>query len=162
MFSTAQQEGVVLTRTRPTGNGAGSNGTVHTKTHQTIVAPPLEISVQRDGHTTLLRLAGELDMATADELRRHILMALEHHDPHRLLLDLSKLDFTDSSGLAALVWAHQLLSSRGRQLRLHHPQPQVRRVLHITGLHTRLHITESPHAPRRSDRGARQQSNRRR
>ncbi|QXJ22276.1 STAS domain-containing protein [Actinomadura graeca] len=102
----------------------------------------LAVDVQQDGSTTVLRLSGELDVATADDLRFHIRAAVEAHAPQRLLLDLSQLGFADSSGLSVLVWAHQLMSDRGHQLRLHHPQPQVMRVLHITGLHTRLHITE--------------------
>jgi anti-anti-sigma factor len=113
-------------------------------------SPLLGIDIQRDGRTTILWLTGELDLATADELRRHVLLALDRHDPDRLLLDLSELSFTDSSGLAAMVWAHQLLTDRGRQLRLRCPRPLVRRALYITGLHTRLHITEAPPA-----RGAR-------
>lgn len=109
---------------------------------------PLHIDIRRDGRTTVLRLTGELDMATADVLRHHILLALGQHDPDRLLLDLTGLEFADSSGLAAMVWAHRLLTERGRQLRLYRPQPGVRRVLHVTGLHTRLHITETPPPPR--------------
>ncbi|WP_169806850.1 STAS domain-containing protein [Actinomadura macra] len=103
----------------------------------------LAVDVHHDGTTTELRLSGELDVATADELRHHIRMAVNAHNPHRLLLEMSGLGFADSSGLSVLVWAHQLMSERGHQLRLHHPQPQVMRVLHITGLHTRLHITEA-------------------
>ncbi|MFC6881395.1 MULTISPECIES: STAS domain-containing protein [Actinomadura] len=104
---------------------------------------PLGIGVLRDGYTTILRLHGELDIATAPDLRRHITLAIEEHDPHRLLLHLSDLAFIDSSGLAVVVWAHQTLDRRGRQLRLHHPSHRVLRILHVTGLHTRLHITET-------------------
>ncbi|GAA2159658.1 hypothetical protein GCM10009727_71740 [Actinomadura napierensis] len=91
----------------------------------------------------MLRLHGELDVATAAGLHRHIAVVLNEHDPHRLLLELSELTFTDSSGLAVMVWAHQSLDRRGRQLRLYHPHPRVLRILQVTGLHTRLHITES-------------------
>jgi anti-anti-sigma factor len=102
----------------------------------------LTILVHPDEPTTELRLTGELDCATADDLRHHIAVAIDAHDPHRLLLDLSGLDFIDSSGLSVMVRAHQLMARRGRRLYLHDPQPRVRRILHIAGLHTRLHITE--------------------
>ncbi|NED49705.1 STAS domain-containing protein, partial [Micromonospora aurantiaca] len=68
---------------------------------------------------------------------------IDRHDPHRLLLDLSELSFADSSGLAVLVWAHQVMTGHGRQLRLHHPQSRVLRIMNIAGLHNRLHITEA-------------------
>jgi anti-anti-sigma factor len=103
---------------------------------------PLSIGVDHDGSTVVLRLHGELDLATAEQLRRRIRTVLAEHDPHRLLLDLAELTFADSSGLAVLVWAHKRLASRDRQLRLHHPHRQIRRILHITGLDTRLHITD--------------------
>ena len=99
--------------------------------------------------TAELRLRGELDVAAAGDLRRHLAALLDEHDPHRLLLDLSELSFADSSGLAVLVWAHQAMSERGRRLHLHHPQPRVLRILNITGLRNRLHVTEADAAPRR-------------
>ncbi|MFB4296249.1 STAS domain-containing protein [Actinomadura sp. NTSP31] len=119
--------------TAPVPTGAGHHGPE---------PAPLRIGVQHDGRTTVLRLCGELDLATAGGLHRHITVVLNEHDPHRLLLELSELTFTDSSGLAVMVWAHQSLDRRGRQLRLYHPHPRVLRILHVTGLHTRLHITE--------------------
>jgi anti-anti-sigma factor len=107
-------------------------------------APGLMVGVEHDGSTSIVTLHGELDIAGAGRLGGHIAAVITEHDPHRLLLELSELAFTDSSGLAVMVWAHQVLDRRGRQLRLHHPQPRVLRLLNITGLHTRLHITEAP------------------
>ncbi|MFB4305285.1 STAS domain-containing protein [Actinomadura sp. GTD37] len=103
----------------------------------------LTVDAHPDGTTVELRLSGELDVAGSGDLRRHIGAVIAAHDPHRLVLDLSRLSFADSSGLAAIVWAHKAMSGRGGRLRLHHPHPRVLRVLHITGLHTRLHITEA-------------------
>jgi anti-anti-sigma factor len=103
---------------------------------------PLSIALDLDGSTAVLRLKGELDLATAEQLRGSIRTVLKEHDPHRLLLDMTDLSFADSSGLAVMVWAHKQLAARDRQLRLHHPQRNVRRILSITGLDTRLHITD--------------------
>jgi anti-anti-sigma factor len=114
----------------------------------------LRISTHVDGNTTVLYLAGELDIANADGLRQEIRLILDRHDPQVLLLDLSQLAFTDSSGLAAIVWAHQQLTARKGQLRLQHPSPLLSRVLHTTGLHNELHLTPAPHPPRRSELAA--------
>jgi anti-anti-sigma factor len=105
--------------------------------------PPLQIEVHHDDATTVVLLRGELDVATAEPLRGHIYTALTEHDPHRFVVDLTDLTFTDSSGLGILIWADRLLNRRGRRLQLCNPRGQVLRVLHITGLHTRLHITDS-------------------
>ncbi|WP_165964671.1 STAS domain-containing protein, partial [Actinomadura sp. KC216] len=118
---------------------ADENARAHQLTH----ACGLMVGVEHDGSTTTVFLHGELDIAGAGRLGDHIAAVIAEHDPHRLLLELSELAFTDSSGLAVMVWAHQVMDRRGRQARLHHPQPRVLRLLHVTGLHTRLHITEA-------------------
>ncbi|TYB49754.1 STAS domain-containing protein [Actinomadura chibensis] len=112
----------------------------------------LAITVRRDGSTTELHLHGELDIATAEELRWHISEVITAHDPDRILLDLSELSFADSTGLSVMVWAHQLMSGRGRQLRLWRPQSRVLRILNISGLHRRLHIIPGCPAVRPSRR----------
>lgn len=106
----------------------------------------LRVAVEHDGRTTVLRLIGELDLAGVAYVRAHIRRALRHR-PDRLLLDLSDLTFIDSTGLGLMVWAHQAMAERGHQLRLHHPRQRVRRLLRITGLDTRLHVTVPPSGP---------------
>jgi anti-anti-sigma factor len=75
-----------------------------------------------------LRLAGELDMATSEEL----LIAIRERGPDvQVTLDFSGITFMDSSGLRALLEA-----AKGREdddaLVLLDPNPQVRRVLDIS------------------------------
>ncbi|MGW5417273.1 STAS domain-containing protein, partial [Actinomadura geliboluensis] len=102
--------------------------------------PLLAVGTRLDGTTVELLLEGELDVAGSEPLRRHIAAVIAAHDPHRLLLDLSGLSFADSSGLAVFVWAHKEMTGRGHGLCLRRPQPKVLRVLHVTGLHTRLDV----------------------
>lgn len=118
-------------------------------------APQLEITARVDGHTTVLHLAGELDIANTNQLRQQIRLVLHQHDPHELVLDLSQLAFADSSALAVMIWAHNQLTARYRQLSLRHPNPQLAQILDITGLHRHLSITPSPRPPHRSEVTAR-------
>lgn len=103
-------------------------------------AVALEISVGREGDSTVLKLRGELDLATAEDLQREIRLAMARHDQHPLVLDLAELSFTDSSGLSVIVQAHHLLADQGRQLHLRAPGRQVVRALSVTGLYDRLHV----------------------
>lgn len=84
----------------------------------------LRIDETEDG----LVLEGELDMATADELRDRLL-AKPREGP--LLLDFSGITFMDSSGLRVLLEAAQ---GRGEDdpLVIQHPSEQVQRVLDIS------------------------------
>ncbi len=88
----------------------------------------LSLDVRRDGEATWVRATGELDQASAPQLR-DCLTALAGE----VVLDLAALEFLDSSGLGVLIRANRELQETGGALRVRSPQPQVRRVLDITG-----------------------------
>ncbi|HEY9150951.1 MAG TPA: STAS domain-containing protein [Gammaproteobacteria bacterium] len=66
---------------------------------------------EKDGYA-VVRLTGEVDLNHSPEARRVILACLQKKMP--LLVDLSDVDYIDSSGVASLVEGYQL--SRSRQL----------------------------------------------
>lgn len=90
-----------------------------------------ELTAEPDGGT-VLRVHGELDISTADQLRRGAGPYLDAG--RRLLLDLSRVTFCDSTGLAVLVGFHKRLAASGGRLELFSPVPRVRQLLAITGL----------------------------
>jgi anti-sigma B factor antagonist len=82
--------------------------------------------------TVVLRIHGELDISTADQLRSAV-------GPHlsgggTVELDLSRVTFCDSTGLAVLVGFHKRLAASGGALVLYAPVQRVRHLLTITGL----------------------------
>ena len=81
----------------------------------------------------VLRLSGELDMDSADLFAEAARLVLAHEIP-TLVLDLSDLNFIDSSGLRELVVALKDQREIGGDLVLRAPSEQVRRVLDIVGL----------------------------
>jgi anti-anti-sigma factor len=85
--------------------------------------------VRRDGDSTTVLAEGEIDKATAP-LLRDCLTELRGD----VVLDLAALEFLDSTGLGVLIRANRNLEETGGTLRVRDPQPQVRRVLDITGL----------------------------
>jgi anti-anti-sigma factor len=72
-----------------------------------------------------LRLVGELDLANAESLLTALQEAAHTGD---VLLDVSELQFVDSSGIRALLQAHIALKEQGRGLVLLSPTPFVRRI----------------------------------
>ena len=78
-------------------------------------------------------LVGEIDLATADELRRRLEAAVFASDGD-FVLDASELDFIDSSGLRVLVDIRNTLDARGRRLRTVSLPPIARRAIEIVGL----------------------------
>ncbi|MFE6854904.1 STAS domain-containing protein [Streptomyces sp. NPDC057674] len=100
--------------------------------------PNLDIDVEiRDARTAVLSVGGELDMETAGRLNEYLVEQLGQ-GRHHLVLDLSGLDFMDSSGLNVLIRSVHRAREDGGDLYLAAPNPAVRRILEITGLATTL------------------------
>jgi anti-sigma B factor antagonist len=98
--------------------------------------------VQKGLRPLVVKLAGELDVATVPQLEA-CLEGLGGDGAPDICLDLSDLSFCDSSGIAAIVRAWQLVKGMGGQLSLASPQPAVRGVLEITGV---LDYLQAPRA----------------
>lgn len=86
-----------------------------------------------DEHTQLVAVSGELDLSTSRELRRRVESCL--HEGHTaVVIDITELTHMDSSGLAALISAHQLTQQRQGQLALVVGTDHVRRTLEVRGV----------------------------
>ena len=92
-----------------------------------------------DDRTQILRVQGELDLATADSLYRRGRTAIGRH-ARLLLLDLTGLSFCDARGLSAFVRIANEAEAADCSYGLIAPQPLVAKILRITGLHQRLQV----------------------
>ena len=87
-----------------------------------------------DGH--LVTVAGEVDIATAPALGE----CLVRFSDGDVTVDLSAVDFIDSSGLNALVTSHNQIERRGSRLVLRGTSSVTQRLLEITGLDEVLNL----------------------
>lgn len=94
------------------------------------------------GAAVRLRLTGDLDLATAEDAERAILGAEEGRPPV-LILDLSELDFMDSTGLRVILSAHTRAQDQERRVVLVKGPSVVQRVFEITRLAERLDMVDS-------------------
>jgi anti-sigma B factor antagonist len=95
---------------------------------------PFRVEVEQlNGSVRSFNLSGELDHATAPELRQPLDAAIKA-GVRAVLVDLSDCNFIDSTGLSVLVHAHARLLDDGGRLEICCPDPQVRRLLEITGV----------------------------
>jgi anti-sigma B factor antagonist len=74
-----------------------------------------KITQEERGRTCLLRIHGELDIATAPTLKDFVLVALQN-GAHSLAFDFTELKFLDSSGLAVLLGARKRAAERGGEV----------------------------------------------
>lgn len=84
-----------------------------------------------------LRLEGELDLETAQELD-HQLAAIDKARLTRLVIDLHGVTFMDSRGLSSIVRAHQSAQENGYAVVLRRGSNQVQRLFALTGVDERL------------------------
>jgi anti-sigma B factor antagonist len=91
----------------------------------------VELAIERRGDVVVARLTGELDIAGASGTGERIGQAVSN-DARGLVVDMSDLEFIDSSGVAMLFGLVRRLSSRRQELRVIAPEGRpVARVLEI-------------------------------
>ena len=98
--------------------------------------PQFELSVEHSGTTAVVRLAGELDIATAPSLA-DALHALEA-PCERIILDVAALEFIDSTGLRVAVIEHGRATVDGFDFVIAGATGAVLKVLRLTGLDATL------------------------
>lgn len=102
-----------------------------------------DISTERVGRWSVVRLAGDLDIATAGMLRRELDTQLQV-DGKEVAVDLADLAFIDSSGLGVLLAGMKQSMTEGGNFALVAPGPQALRVFEAAGLLKFLPIYSSP------------------
>jgi anti-sigma B factor antagonist len=94
------------------------------------------------GRAVVITVSGELDLASCPMLEQELDRALMA-DVALVVVDLSGLDFIDSTGIGLLVRAHKQAQDSGHELGLVQGGGQVQRLLSLTGLSDRLAVADS-------------------
>jgi anti-sigma B factor antagonist len=95
----------------------------------------LDISHTTDGlGVTAVALRGDVDIVVADDLLTRLSAIIDDEATTRVVVDMSRVQFWDSSGIGALVAAARRASERGTPLVVGAMSAQVRQILHLTGL----------------------------
>jgi anti-sigma B factor antagonist len=93
----------------------------------------LSLTARTAADYTVVEIRGEIDVYTAPRVRENLL-ALIATGIRRLLIDLSRVEFLDSTGLGVLVGANRRLQSNGGSLRLICAQERLLKIFRISGL----------------------------
>ncbi len=96
----------------------------------------LRLSSERRGDSLVVAVGGELDIVTSRQLDEHLTRARREH--RRIVLDLTAVDFMDTSSLAVIVGHWKRLQAAGGTLALAGARYRYTKTLWITGLADRL------------------------
>lgn len=99
----------------------------------------LEIT-EKDG-ANIVALTGDVDLQTSPAVRQGLLECLENHD--KVVVDMSQVNYIDSSGVASLVEAFQVSRKKGSFFALAHVSAAAMRVLSLARLDKVFSIHES-------------------
>ncbi|WP_406070539.1 STAS domain-containing protein [Micromonospora sp. NBC_01638] len=105
----------------------------------------LLLSARPGRDCTVLEVRGELDMATAPQLRESLQRLVDAGD-RQVIVDLAEVGFMDSSALGALVVMFKTLRDVGGRLSLAAAQPAVRSVLTVTSVDRAIQVYDSVQA----------------
>jgi anti-sigma B factor antagonist len=103
----------------------------------------LGISVESQQFSVVIRLSGEADLSTLEQLRDALNDQISG-GARQLTIDLSGLRFADSGSIRVLTDAHLALRAQGGTLELVHPQPNVARILVLLGIDQVLTVRPQP------------------
>lgn len=92
----------------------------------------IELEVKHD--ILLVRLSGELDHHTADELRSQITNTIENRNVLHIVLNLGNLSFMDSSGLGVILGRYKQINNNGGKMVVCSISPSVKRLFEMSGL----------------------------
>ena len=92
---------------------------------------PFCVDAVSDGGEAVVALTGELDVSCADVLEREV-RRLRRAGFDRVVVDLCRVVFVDSSGLRALISLRNTAQREGHRLVLRPGPPRVQRIFDLT------------------------------
>ncbi len=93
----------------------------------------LDVETGTVGDASLLSLRGEIDVYTAPRLRQAIIDLVEG-GATRIVVDMEKVDFLDSTGLGVLVGGLKRVRVKDGSLSIVTTQDKILKIFDITGL----------------------------
>jgi anti-sigma B factor antagonist len=103
----------------------------------------LLIDVSSEGERVVLRLDGELDLASVPTLE-HAVEGAPLDGATEVVLDLRGLEFLDSTGLRAILLQDKRSAERGQAFALVRGPEQVQRLMNMTRVDEHLKIVATP------------------
>src|ERR1700755_2579662 len=109
-----------------------------------VPAVELKVSSRSQGDHELVIATGGIDLYTAPRLQSEIAAVLARAPPaSRVIVDMSGVDFCDSTGMNVLLSCLRQARERGGELELAAPHPAVRKILSVTGLDAVFTVADS-------------------
>jgi stage II sporulation protein AA (anti-sigma F factor antagonist) len=97
-----------------------------------IVSLDIELEIKSD--VLCIRLSGELDHHSADELREKVSTVIVRNEIHHIVLNLEHLSFMDSSGLGVILGRYKQIKQVEGEMVVCAISPAIKRLFDMSGL----------------------------
>jgi stage II sporulation protein AA (anti-sigma F factor antagonist) len=94
----------------------------------------LNIDMETKNDVLCIRLSGELDHHSADELREKAITVIEKKDIRHIVLNLEHLTFMDSSGLGVILGRYKQIKQVHGEMVVCAISPAIQRLFDMSGL----------------------------
>jgi len=102
----------------------------------------MAVKIESKNDITICRAEGEIDITSSPELKKTLDKLLAQKTP-KIVIDLVKVTYVDSSGLATLVGILKSVRSYGGKMRLAGLSPKIKSLFEITKLDKLFEIAAS-------------------
>lgn len=109
-----------------------------------------QLKISCEGETLTARLCGELDHHGAVAVRTLIDAEIRRHSPKKTILDMTDLDFMDSSGIGLIMGRYALMEKLGGEFTVSNPNERVVKIFKLSGL-DRMVRTEQDNSTHRKE-----------
>ena len=92
------------------------------------------LDMKEEGDRLLVRISGEIDHHSAVSVRTEIDSKISSLRPRITVLELSNIDFMDSSGLGLIMGRYQRMRAIGGELVLREPNERILKIFKLAGL----------------------------
>ena len=102
-----------------------------------------QVTYETRGETLVIHVGGEIDHHSAVAVRTGIDDKIGGERPMRVMLELSAVDFMDSSGLGLIMGRLALVKRYGGTLAVLDPSPAVLKIMKLAGMERMVSVFRS-------------------
>lgn len=103
----------------------------------------MELTIDKLPAALVLRVAGEITIDNAQDLKEQAKSILDDMDQPLLIMDMERITFIDSSGIGFLIVLKARCEDKGKSLVLLRPSQQAAKILRLVQLDALFRIADS-------------------
>lgn len=102
----------------------------------------MNIEYLKENRTLILKIDGEIDHHSCEQIKREADYEIQKKAPKKLIFDLKKVNFMDSSGIGLIIGRYKYLLRIGGETEIINVNKEVKRILDMSGIFKIIPIFE--------------------